>query len=386
MDGSSRYRDQVLAFVERHADEQLQFVVDLCDQNSYTYNRPGANAVAEMVLRQLEGILPVHEVIRQSEVGDHHILRTRQTGRSVYLLGHLDTVFPPEHPFQRCRRDGDWLYGPGTGDMKGGLAVMVYALKVLAALGALQDLNITLVLGADEEIGSANSHTIYETQRENAAACMAGECAGTGGEVVISRNGKAGGRIDCFGADSHVGRASAGKASAILEMAHKIVALESLNGRYEGATVNVGKMDGGLGPSTVPAHASCLFDLRWQDESHCGLLEDAIRQIARKAIQPGCRSEVTLLNHRPAMPLSQPTREMLAKLRQAGDLAGVHIGTEHRRGTSDANYFGAAGVPTIDGFGPVCEGDHTPSERILIPSLAPRTALLAFFLKLGTQY
>jgi glutamate carboxypeptidase len=383
--------EEIRAFVETNAEEQLEFVLALSNQNSYTYNAQGTGFVAEMVLDRLEGLFAEHEVNEQSEVGDHHILRTdsasTSTGaRSVYILGHLDTVFPPEHPFQKCTQEGDWLIGPGTGDMKGGLAVIVYALKCLEYMGLLDRLNLVLMLGSDEEVGSVTSRPLYELERGRACACLVAECAGSRGEVVISRNGKTGARLDCFGIDSHVAAAKADKASAILEMAHKVVGLEALNGKYPNASVNVGRIDGGLGPSTVPGRASCLFDLRWSEEGHYETLLRDVQGIVKKKFQAACSCKLTLLNQRPAMPASKGTEELFRLVKQSAESLGMSLEAEHRRGTSDANFFGAAGIPTLDGFGPISTGDHTEDERIAISSLQSRTALLALFLGTGRYF
>jgi glutamate carboxypeptidase len=372
--------EQISGFIRAKAEAQLQFVIDLCDQNSYTTHAEGTNRVAEMILDQLKGLFHQHEVIKQTQVGHHHILRTTSATPSIYLLGHLDTVFPPDHPFQKCRRQGDWLIGPGTGDMKGGLAVIVYALKALARLGQIDRLGLTLILGGDEEIGSATSHSLYQAEARKARVCLVAECAGPEGQVVTSRNGKAGARLDCFGQDHHVAELNGPKASAIVELAHQILALETLNDRHPDVNVNVGRIEGGLGPSTVPAQASCLFDMRWKNEKHYHALLQTIRRIIEKPTRPSCRCELKILNHRPAMPGGPKTERLLARLRRVARSVGLSIADQHRRGTSDANFFGAAGMATIDGFGPICLDDHTSRERILISSLASRTTLLALFL------
>jgi len=378
-------RDEISDFVQTNREAQLGFLTDLCNQNSYTYNAPGTDRVAEMVLEQIAGLLPRHELTGQTEVGSHHVLRSRTAcagspAGSTYLLGHLDTVFPPDHPFQRCTLEGDWLKGPGTGDMKGGLTVIVYALKVLAHLGLTDRLNLTLILGADEEIGSAKSRSLYELETANASVCLAAECAGLRGEVVISRNGKAGARLECFGKDSHVAAAGEKKSSAILEIAGKIVALEALNGTLPGVSVNVGRIEGGLGPATVPGHASCLLDFRWPREEYYEILLEKAKHIIQEREQSDCRCELTILNHRPAMPVTMETEKLLRTLTHTAEALGMSLVAEHRRGSSDANLFGASGVPTVDGFGPICVGDHTPDERILTSSLLERTVLLASFL------
>ncbi len=373
-------KKRVLQLIHRWEDEQLDFLIALCEQNSFTYNKKGTDKVSAIICKMLENVLPVHQVVHQEEVGDMHILKTQGSGKSVYLLGHTDTVFPPGHDFQECRREGDWLSGPGTADMKGGLAVIVYALKALEQAGVDKLPNMTLILGPDEEIGSAFSHKIYERESKKAWFCIVGECAGQNGEIVLSRNGKAGGRMEISGKGAHVGSGSEDKASAILELAHKVIAFESLNGIFPGVRVNVGKIEGGLGPSTIPARAAFLFDLRWQNEEHYTQLLEKAHKIASARNHPHCSSRITLLNYRPAMPPNEKTETFLIQLRRIAEDLGHVVPGEHRQGTSDGNFFGAQGVPTLDGFGPIGLNDHTSEERIRISSLKDRTALLALFL------
>lgn len=372
--------ERVRSYVEEHASEQLDFVVTLCNQNTYTYNPTGTNLVAGMLLDRLGDLMPHKETVAQKKVGDHHILRTRPASGGIFLLGHMDTVFPPEHVFRECKVDGEWLLGPGTGDMKGGLAVMVYALLALEECGVLDGLDLTLILSADEEIGAVTSRAIYERERADAIACLVAECGGPDGEVVVSRNGKAGIRMECFGEGRHVGRVSDDKRSAVLEMAHKVLEVEKLNGFFPGVTCNVGTIEGGLGPCTVPDRASSLIDVRWLEEDHYERILERFRDLVAAPACRGCRCEFEVLNRRPAMPLTDGSRTLYEKLQQAGSWAGLRVGSEHRRGTSDANFFGSAGVPTLDGLGPVCHDDHTPRERIHIPSLVTRTMLLALLL------
>ncbi|NIO29572.1 MAG: M20/M25/M40 family metallo-hydrolase [Candidatus Latescibacteria bacterium] len=373
--------EEIVDCVESHADEELQFVIDICNQNSYTCNKNGTDRVAEHVMDRLGGILPSHRIIEQREIGNHHILTNKPPMHAVYLLGHLDTVFPPDHPLQKCSLEGNVLKGPGTADMKGGLAVIVFALEALKAVGLLDKLSLALVLSSDEEIGSVTSQSLLEQERKNALTCLVAECGGPSGEVVVSRNGKLGARLDCFGEGRHVGSGTHEKTSAILELAHKICALESLNEILPGTSINVGRIEGGLGPSTVPAHAFALLDVRWMEENHREALLEEIDRKTSEPHQPGCRTEFKVLNSRPAMPLHDGTRALLSELQRIGKSIGIDIKQEHRRGSSDANFFGSAGIPTLDGLGPVGMNDHTPDESIDVPSLKQRTALLALLLE-----
>jgi len=264
--------------------------------------------------------------------------------------------------------------------MKGGIVVSVYALKALAESGLLDKLNLTLLLNSDEEIGSESSYEIFIAEREKAAVCLCGECAGPQSEIVISRNGKMGARLECWGQDQHVSDVIGEKSSAILEIARKVIALESLNGFKPGLKVNVGRIEGGLGPATVPSQASCLIDLRWKEEDYIQTIIDRIQDEVSHPSQPGCRCKFKILNSRPAMPEKEENTKLFQILQNIAAGLGQSINSQHRQGTSDVNFFGVAGVPALDGFGPIGFNDHTPQEYILIPSLKERTLLLSHFL------
>ena len=370
-------RRKILDFVEDRAFEQLRFVTDLSNRNSYSWHKAGTDQVAGMILEKMAGAFPVHRVVEQEEVGNLHLLTNVPDGKSIYILAHMDTVFPPDHPFKECRVEEDRLHGPGTGDMKAGVATVVYAVLALKEAGLLDRIPLTVIFGGDEEIGAITSRAVYEEEREKALACLVVEGAGVEGEIVVSRNGKIGARLDCLGRDQHVGAAVLDKASAILELAHKTIALEGLNGALPGVRVNVGKVDGGLGPATIPASASAQIDIRWEDQATRDPLMERIREAVAREDLPGCRSELLILNERSAWPHTEGSQRLADLVKEAGLEIGQEIGQEHRRGTSDSNFFGCAGVPTVDGIGPICKGYHTAEEFVYIPSIRARTALLA---------
>lgn len=378
----AKFKDRVISLVDRWAQEQLDFLMNLCNQNSYSYHKEGVDLASAVVLENLAGILPVHEVKQEKNFGDHHVLKNpaAAAAKAIYLVGHVDTVFPPGHPFQECRSTCGWLTGPGSADMKGGLAVMVYVLKILKDLGILDKLPLVMILNSDEEAGSVSSRELFLAEREKARLCLVGECAGLHNEIVVSRNGKIGACVRSFGQGRHVSHGAADKSSAILEMAHKIIVLEGLNGSLPGVDINVGRVEGGLGPGTVPESASCLMDIRWQEGERQKSLQDRIDAEIAASILPGCRSEFEVLNFRPAMPENPDSRPLVRMVQEIARTLGQEIGTEHRRGTSDANFFGSFAVPTLDGWGPLGDKDHTAEEFIKISSLQERTALLSLFL------
>jgi glutamate carboxypeptidase len=371
------WREKILSFVEGRSDEQLQFVIDLGHQNSFSFNKAGTDAVASMILDRIGHLFPVHRVVEQSEVGDLHLLSTIREGESIYLLGHMDTVFPPDHPFQACHVDGDRLQGPGCGGMKAGLATIVYALLALEEVDDLRRIPLTVILAGDEEVGAVTSRPVYEEEREKAMACLVVEGGGANGEIVVSRNGKIGARMDCRGQDQHADAAEPNKASAILELAHKTIGLEALNQSFSGVRINVGQVAGGLGPATVPGEAGALIDVRWEDQAVRDELVERIQGVVSRTDLPGCTSSLSIMNERPAWPLTDGTQALAGVIRTVGAALGQSVHPEHRIGTSDSNFFGSAGVPTIDGLGPICEGYHTDEEFVYIPTIPERTSLVA---------
>ncbi|MBC8181570.1 M20/M25/M40 family metallo-hydrolase [candidate division KSB1 bacterium] len=376
----SKLKNDVISFIDGHEKEQLDFLIRLCNQNSYTFNSEGVNLVAEMIVDQLNGILSVHQIEKFDKVGNSHIFRTGDFEKSIYLAGHLDTVFPKEHAFQTCSIKGDILNGPGTGDMKGGLVVIIYALKALKNAGILDDIQISVIFNSDEEIGSKYSQKIMERERKKAITCLVAECAGINNSIVISRNGKMGARMKSFGKSQHVSVGTHEKSSAIIEIARKIIDIESLNNIYPGVSLNIGKVNGGLGPATIAAEAEAYIDIRWEHEEHKKKLVHQIESIIKQQVLAGCHSEFEILNSRPSMPFTGLNQNLVNTIQSIGKKIGQDVPTEHRRGTSDANYFGSANVPTIDGLGPISEWDHTENEYIKMSSFYDRTRLLALLM------
>ena len=271
--------------------------------------------------------------------------------------------------------------------MKAGIATIVYGVLALKEAGVLEDVPLTVILGGDEEIGAVTSRPVYEEERKKALACLVVEGAGLNREIVVSRNGKIGARVDCIGQDQHVGALELEKSSAVLELAHKTIALEGMNGTFPGVRVNVGKVDGGLGPATIPAQAQALIDVRWEDQGDRDQLVRSLEAVVAREDLQGCRSELTIMNERSAWPLTEGTQRLADLVKEVGARMGQTIGQEHRLGTSDSNFFGSVGVPTVDGLGPICKGYHTPEEFVYISSMGERTVLLANVLTaLGSAY
>ena len=165
--------------------------------------------------------------------------------------------------------------------------------------------------------------------------------------------------------------------NAILEAAHEVIALQALNGRWPGVTVNVGLVAGGTRTNVVPAACRLQVDLR---APRLDALEAAEAEIARICAEPTVPdTSVELIGHgwhRPMEKGDAAQRLVDTAVATAADL-GFALRDAATGGASDANTTSAAGTPTIDGLGPIGGDDHAPAEWLDLSSVVPRVALLA---------
>ena len=295
----------------------------------------------------------------RADIGDHlHFIAPERDGRKVLLLGHLDTVFPPD-TFEQFTEDDDWVYGPGVCDMKGGNWVALNALRHLHQHhGGLH--NIDMLLVSDEETGSDDSKHLTAELVTAYDACLVFEAAGASNEVVVSRKGVATLYFDFTGKAAHAGNHYSDGCDANLAAAQMLIELTNLTNLGLGTTVNVGKMSGGIGANTVSPHAHLVIEFRFT----CGKERDrvlaAIDQLLHKPMVEGVSVSMSGGLQRDVMESSPRQQRLLDEIEE---ILGYALPVEKRGGVSDANVASAAGVPTLDGFGPFGDGDHTIHER-----------------------
>lgn len=361
-------------------EEALAMLRHLVEIQSGSRNKPGLDHMAREMARILGGILPEVRVVPFADHGDMVLARTRAaaTGQpGTVLLGHMDTVFPAETPFRNYREDNDRAYGPGVYDMKGGLVVAVYALKALAELGLLDDMPVTVLCNSDEEIGSPASRALIEDTVRSARAALVFEGGGPQGDVVTGRKGRTGLNLTVRGRAGHAAKGGA-KASAIAELAAKIVAMEGLN--KDDVTVNVGLISGGIGPNTVPDLATAEIDVRFLTPASQTRIEAELARIAGECTVPGTRGELQAVSGRPPMPPTDGNRRLYCLAREQARMLGYALPEELRAGVSDANFIAALNVPVLDGLGPVGDLDHSDMEFILKNTVMARATLTAAIL------
>jgi glutamate carboxypeptidase len=300
-------------------------------------------------------------------------------GPRVLLIGHMDTVFEPgtaaERPF---RIDDGIAHGPGVTDMKSGLLAGLYALKAISAGGGVSPFErLTFIANPDEEIGSPSSTPHIRAAAADVDACLVLECARANGDIVSARKGILDTRMTVHGRAAHAGVEPEKGRSAILEAARIVRELHALNGRWEGVTVNVGKIAGGTRPNVVAERCDLEVDVRSTTADGLREAEAAVRAVAAGTEVPDTTVDVDVR-------VSWLPMEKLARSGRLADHAkaiarrlGFTVDDTATGGASDANTTSGMGVPTLDGLGPIGGNDHSPAEYLEVDSIVPRTALLA---------
>ena len=381
-------------------DEQEDDMVDMIERitniNSGSLNKPGVNEMAELFSRELQQLgfsistLPGETIAMPScpgseytiDVADHVLASKTGNGTRLLLMGHLDTVFPPNSPFQTFRREGDTMYGPGVSDMKGGLVVMLYALKALNEFSHLQDKSITLLLNSDEEVGSLSSRKYLEQQ---ALLHDYGLVYEPGTSLIRQRKGLGQARFVISGKASHAGAAHEQGRSAIKELAYKIVEIERMTDYESGVTVNVGVVNGGEARNTIAPCAEALIDLRYpqpeQGLDAVAQFEDIFASVYSYAVDSGEISTESWTNlHRPPKIPTPESDDLLQKTLSISKLLGQTIGVGDSGGGTDGSLTQAVGLPTLDSLGVAGSGAHSDREEGRISSLVERAKLSAILI------
>jgi glutamate carboxypeptidase len=305
-----------------------------------------------------------------------------QGAERILLLGHLDTVWPlGTQKTMPCRLAEGRLWGPGTLDMKAGVAMAFIAIEMLIEAGLLNweprqkpNREIVLLLTSDEEVGSPVSRPITERLARQCAAVYMLEPA-QGLAYKTARKGTGNWRIAVKGVAAHAGVDFEKGANAIEELARVVRTVSGWTDLKRGLTVNVGIVGGGTRTNVIPAEAFAEVDVRIARKADG---ERIARKFAGlKPVDQRCRLTVTGGIDRPPMERGRGTLRLFRQARELAAELGFRLDEASTGGASDGNLTAALGIPTLDGMGAVGEGAHARHESILVEHLAPRTALLA---------
>jgi len=306
--------------------------------------------------------------------------KNKDTARPILLLGHLDTVWPlGTLQAMPCRLRAGRLWGPGTLDMKAGVAMAFTAIEMLTEADLLRR-EIVLLLNGDEEIGSTVSRPITEKLAKTCSSVYVLEPA-QGLAYKTARKGIGNWRVDVKGIAAHAGVDFEKGANAIRELAHVIEKVSGWTELNRGLTVSVGVAGGGTRTNVIPAHAWAEVEARIARRADGPRIERKFAALkSLKLTNPRCTLTVTGGINRPPMERSRGTVQLFRKAQSLAHELGFTLHEASTGGGSDGNFTAALGVPTLDGMGAVGEGAHARQESVLVEHLSPRTALLAAML------
>lgn len=330
-------------------------------------------ALAAARASELGGRVKLHKQRGFGNVLEAHFGRKSKTGR-ILLLGHLDTVWPlGTLKTMPCRVGEGRLWGPGTLDMKAGVAMALTAIEMLTE-ASLLDREIVLLLNSEEEIGSPVSRPVTEKLAAECSAVYVLEPA-QGLAYKTARKGTGNWRIDIRGVAAHAGVDFEKGASALRELARVVETVSGWTDLKRGLTVSVGLAGGGSKTNVVPAEAWAEVDVRIARKGDGPRIERKFA--ALKAKDKRCSLTVTGGINRPPMERTRGTVQLYQRARALAAELGFALEEAATGGASDGNFTSALGIPTLDGMGAVGEGAHASHESIVIEHLATRTALLA---------
>ncbi|MEW6443160.1 MAG: hydrolase [bacterium] len=368
------------------------------DVNSYSYNREGLERMAGLLETDFSGLgakvrkiplRPAPGADPTAPRGDGPlgpmllVRKARPRPRVRALLGiHMDTVFPPGHPFRKSRRSGsDRVVGPGVADAKGGLLILLKALERLEQSPFRNGLAWTVFVNPDEEIGSpgsgapiralAASHDLgllFEPCFQD--GCLVHERAGSGNFVLRVR-----------GRAAHAGREPEKGRNALVALAGSMLEVSRLQDPDAGILINVGRVEGGGPVNVVPDRGAAFFNVRVTSPEAQGRVESALASIVASVNgREGFSAVLEGRFQRPPRQLDRGSRRLMAWVEDCAQALGQPIRWRSSRGASDGNLLAAEGLATVDSLGVRGGGIHTPDEYADLESLVERIRLTALLL------
>ncbi len=319
---------------------------------------------------------------RMQQHGSHLVLRVRpQAARRFLLTGHMDTVFPADDAFQQVTwLDDDTVNGPGTADMKGGMAVMLEALKALEATPDASAIGYDVLINSDEETGSLSSAALIADLAQGKFAALTYEpSALPDGTLAHARGGSGNYAVTFRGRAAHAGRNPQDGRNALVAAADCAVRLKQMS--HADLPVNPAKIDGGSANNVVPDLAVLRFNVRPRTtmaaDDFASDLRDLLQFLEKlHDVSTHFHGGVT----RPPKPVDARAQQLFELVRQSGAALGQTIGWQDSGGVCDGNNIAACGIPVVDTMGVRGGSIHSANEFMIVPSLTERAALSALVL------
>ena len=317
----------------------------------------------------------------QADLG--HVFMAKTHGREaepgIVFLGHMDTVFPKgtaqARPF---KIEGDRATGPGVADMKAGVVANMFAARALKDLGLI-DVPMTLMFSPDEELGAPTATRVYRERISGARAVICAEPGFPDGGVTTERRGSGHFHMRISGISAHAGRCYEDGASAILELAHKIVALDAFVDAQAQTTVNTGLISGGNSANAVAPWADARIHITFNTVDAAERLVENVRAVAARTFVPRTTTRISggIRLHPLEYTADVETLFGMAE-RACAAMGGYTIRRNRALGASEAGFTASVlGIPSICSMGPEGAELHSPSEYLSVDTVLPRCKMIA---------
>jgi len=354
---------------------------ELVETESPSSNKRGVDAAGALVAEwsaKLGGKVKVHRFRDSGNSLEVRFGHGRRGAAPVMLLGHVDTVWEIGTLRQMpWKMDEERIAGPGVLDMKAGVMMMLGAVEMLGEMGEARA--VTMLLHGDEEVGSPASRPLTESLARQCRAVYVLEPAqGPAGAYKTARKGVGNYQLTVHGVAAHSGVDFDAGHSAVIELAHQVLAIADLTDRKRGLTVNPGVTSGGTRSNVVAAEATVEIDVRVAQARDAARIDRALRRL--RPHDKACRLELEGGLNRPPMERTHGTVALFRRAQRLAAEIGFVLEEAATGGGSDGNFTSALGVATLDGMGATGAGAHAPHEHLLRKDLADRTALLAAML------
>ncbi len=374
--------DQIFKTIENNTDKYIDFLCDICSFEARAYDKETIDRMVDYISEFAKGEGLEVSRFPMEKCGDFLTVEINPGAeKAVLLMAHMDTVHDKGVFGQPAvRREGDQIFGPGVIDCKGGIAIALLSMKALLESGFGG--HVRLILTSDEEITNSlgGEKEIRFIQDSVLGFPYAINCeTAEGDQVVISRKGSMKYRLDVHGVSGHSGKRYFECKNAILEAAHKIIALEK-SSAPDGTTYSCNIIEGGKVFNIIPDRCSISVDIRAKTVGEMERAMKTVEQIAQTSYISGTSCDAVLLSARSPMEKRTETEELLKKLLCVCEK--YHLGTLtplDSGGASDSCYTQAAGITSICGMGASGGFQHTTKEYLNKASIPLRAKILAGF-------
>ena len=374
------YSQRYLPAMHAYQDELLQRLALLVNIDSGTTQVEGVNRIMAYLEEWLTEI-GMTVVLHTSEgFGNNLVARVQGNGEArLLLVGHVDTVYSQGAVEKQPFRIHEGLaYGPGVIDMKSGVLQTIYAVRALLEADFREFQELCIVFNNDEEVGSIGSAALIRDIAKHVDAAFVLEASRSLEIITKSRKGTDKYILEIDGVPAHSGAEPHKGRSAVIELAHKMIAIHNLNTLFPGVTFNVTRVSSSEPLNVVPFSARCHISVRSYTEQGLHAAAAALEQIAAGRNVPDTHARLIRSRGRTPYVATPEILQLVALAQEEGKALGLALTAESKGGLSDANLLMECGVPVLDSLGPVGGGMHDIArEHLRVDSLPLRGALLA---------